>query len=928
MSTDPSAHDPGFGTEARRAVTDIDAPLYEDIRLLGSILGDTVRYQEGPAAFDRIETIRQTSVRFYKDENGRDRRELVALVASLTAEQAVSVIRGFSYFSHLANLAEDQHHIRRTRAHELAGSAPRIGSIERTLARAEAAGVTCDDLRACLDTALVSPVLTAHPTEVRRRSTMHYEIEIIRLLEQRDRRPLTRRELAEIDDQLRRLILGLWQTNLLRRSKLTVLDEVNNGLSYYDLTFLEELPKLYVRLEDEMARRFPGQRQERLKPFFRIGSWIGGDRDGNPFVTAEVLAGTLAMQRDRLFEFYQRELKALEGELSLSRELVPVDDAVEVLAAQSGDASPHRVIEPYRRAMTAIRRKLDQTWQRLADPTDEPTHGYPTVEAFLADLDLLHRSLVAHGSGAIADGRLRHLIRAVACFGFHLASLDLRQNSAIHAETIAELFEAVAPGTDYLSLAEDARIDRLRRELSTARPLIRRNWTYSDQTRGELAILETAARAVFRLGRAAVPQSIISNTASVSDILELAVLLKEVGLVTPEGAAHIHLVPLFETIGDLRGARSIMAALLDLPEYRRLLESLDTTQEIMVGYSDSNKDGGYLTSGWELYKAETELIDLFAERGIRLRFFHGRGGTVGRGGGPSFDAILAQPPGAVSGQVRMTEQGEIISSKYTNPKIGARNLEILATAMIEATLVAPNRSSAPDGGHDALDELSAAAFSSYRALVYETDRFAEYFWQSTVINEIATLNIGSRPASRKATRRIEDLRAIPWVFSWSQARVMLPGWYGFGAAVDAFLARHGPDGRRVLQQLYREWPFLKAQVSNIDMVLAKANMPIAERYAELVEDRVLAEAIFERIKREYHQSVEAVFEISGNRELLADNPQLARSIRNRFPYVDALNHMQVDLMKRYRETDGETPKVLRGIQLTINGIAAALRNSG
>ncbi len=913
-------------------VTDKDTPLRDDIRLLGRVLGDTVRDQEGQDTFDVVEKIRQTSIRFHRDDETEAKLELEDILAGLSHERAVQVIRAFSYFSHLANIAEDQHHIRRTRAHDIAGSPPRPGTIALALKHAADAGLSATDLQAFFNDALVSPVLTAHPTEVRRKSTMQREMEIAGLIDQREHGPWTPEEAHEIDAKIHRDVLTLWQTNLLRQTKLDVEDEVENGLSYYDYTFLRELPRLYGRLEDRISGLDPTSAPARIASFLRIGSWIGGDRDGNPFVTAEVMDRTLRMQSNRALAFYLEEVDALGGELSLSTRMVDVSDAVTALADQSPDTSPHRDIEPYRRATLLIAARLEATRRTIHETTWPGAEvgglaPYDAPESLLADLDVIHDSLVVNQSGALAEGRLRRLRRAVDCFGFHLASLDMRQNSDVHGRTVAELVEAVAPGTGYGELDEDGRVALLTAELTSRRPLLRPFWTYSDETVKELTIFQAAATGHARYGRRAIPNAIISNTQSVSDMLELAVLLKEAGLITPDGHSAVNIVPLFETISDLRNCVPIMDRLLSIPAYRALLDSRGGVQEVMLGYSDSNKDGGYVTSGWELYRAEVGLIELFQKHGVRLRLFHGRGGTVGRGGGPSFDAILAQPAGAVNGQIRVTEQGEIISSKYTNPDLGRRNLEILVSACLEASLLRPEDENVPQRYLDIMADLSGRAFKAYRNLVYETPRFDEYFWASTVINEIATLNIGSRPASRKKLGRIEDLRAIPWVFSWSQCRLMLPGWYGFGSAVNAWLKESGEEGLTLLREMYRDWPFFRAQLSNMDMVLAKTNIAIASRYADLVEDEKLRDDIFGRIRAERQASIDALLQITENDTLLAGNPLLSRSISNRFPYLDPLNHLQVNLLKAYR-ADSEDPKVLRGIQLTINGISAGLRNSG
>ena len=568
---------------------------------------------------------------------------------------------------------------------------------------------------------------------------------------------------------------------------------------------------------------------------------------------------------------------------------------------------------------------------KLKADTLRPPYGaappYASAAEFSADLDILHHSLTANNSGVIARGRLRKLRRAADCFGFHLACLDLRQNSTVHERTIAELLAAASPGTSYLTLDEEARIVLLLRELRSARPLTSPFITYSDETQGELAVFHAAAEAHGTLGPDAIPQCIVSMTEGISDLLEVALLLKEADLVDPSGHSAMNIVPLFETIEDLQACAGIMDRLLSLPEYRALVDSRGGLQEVMLGYSDSNKDGGFVTSGWELYKAEIGLVEVFERHKVRLRLFHGRGGSVGRGGGPSYDAILAQPGGAVNGQIRITEQGEIISSKYSNAEVGRSNLEILAAATLEASLLQP-RQSAPSLEYlDAMESLSSLAYKAYRDLVFETPGFEDYFWASTVINEISTLNIGSRPASRKKTRRIEDLRAIPWVFSWAQCRVMLPGWYGFGSAVEAWIANHPDKGMAFLQELYGEWPFFRMLLSNMDMVLAKSSIAIASRYADLVPDVELREAIFGRIRREWHLTIDKLLAIMGQERLLAGNPLLERSIRNRFPYLDPLNHVQVELLKDHRAQCGDE-QVLRGIQLTINGISAGLRNSG
>jgi phosphoenolpyruvate carboxylase len=901
-----------------------DVPLRYDTRLLGRILGETVRAQEGEAVFDLVERIRRTAVQFHRNADEEARRELQALMSGLPTDTAIRIIRAFGYFSHLANLAEDQHHIRRTRAHAMESAPPRRGSMAHALARANDSGISRQQLEAFFATALCVPVLTAHPTEVRRQSIIDREMEIARLLDERDRVHFTPEELATNRKALRRNVLTLWQTSLVRHTRLRVLDEVGNGLAYYDHTFLAALPEFYAELEDRLGWPVPS--------FFRMGSWIGGDRDGNPFVTAEVTQQTLAMQSQRALRFHLEQLHLLGAELPVDGRMVEVSAELHALAQKSPDTAPERQDEPYRRALTGVYARLAATAWELDQleppyPPVGPAPAYESAPELKADLDIVHESLTASNLAGLARGRLRALRRAVDVFGFHLASLDIRQNSDVHERVMAELLETAGAAQDYAKMNEAARADLLAAELANPRPLATPHHDYSEETANELATLRIMAAAHRRYGADSAPHYVISKADSVSDILEVAVLLKEVGLLRPrEGRLDVDIVPLFETIADLQHCGPIMEALFAVPAYRRLVASRGV-QEVMLGYSDSNKDGGYLTSVWELYKAERVLIEVFRRHGVRLRLFHGRGGSVGRGGGPSYEAILAQPPGALQGAIRVTEQGEVIAGKYSNADVGRRNLETMAAATLEATLLEAERPPPPPDYLEIMEELSAHAFRAYRALVYETPDFDRYFRESTVLEEIATLNIGSRPASRSRRSGIEDLRAIPWVFSWAQCRLMLPGWYGFGAAVAQWLADHPKDGLQRLQRMHDEWDFFRTTLSNMDMVLSKSDIALASRYAELVGDERLRTSIFDRLRAEWQASIDAVRSILCEGELLEANPLLARSIRNRFPYIDPLNHVQIELLRRHRAGDRD-PGVVQGIHLSINGIAAGLRNSG
>jgi phosphoenolpyruvate carboxylase len=918
--------------DGSKAVEFKDELLGRDIRQLGRMLGDTIRAQHGDAAFNRIENVRQLAIRFRREQDAGAQAQLEQSLHGLSPEETSQLIRAFSYFSLLANIAEDQHHTRRSRAHLLAGSAPRTGSLARAVQNVVNAG-RADALDEFFASAHISPVFTAHPTEVQRKSILNCQMAIARELDERDRVQMTPEEREHNDEALARGIHTLWQTRLLRTAKLSVLDEVENGLSFFDHTILTGLPQLYSTLQDMLAKLDARWAGEELPTFMKVGSWIGGDRDGNPFVTAGVLRATLQRQADVALEHYLTELHKLASQLSLAQNMAGCSEPLRQLADASPDLSPHRVDEPYRRAIYGIHARLTASRARFASlgaaASDAAGEPYASAQALLADLDIVNQSLLAHGSAVLARGRLRQLRRAVKVFGFSLAPIDLRQNSDVHERVVAELLATARPGFDYLALTEDERCALLLEELHTPRLLISPFIDYSEETAGELAIFRALKEAHETYGTDAISNYIISKAASVSDLLEVALLLKENGLLRAGAvpAMAVNIIPLFETIDDLRAGPAIMARAFAIPLYMALLQSRGAMHEVMLGYSDSNKDGGFLTSGWELYKAEIELVEVFKRHGIQMRLFHGRGGSVGRGGGPSYEAILAQPQGAVQGRIRLTEQGEVITAKYANPEVGRRNLEVLAAATMEATLLAP-RGAEPDAAQlAAMQALSDEALRSYRALVYETDGFETYFWESTVISEIAALNIGSRPASRKKSTSIEDLRAIPWVLSWAQCRVMLPGWYGFGSAVEHFLSEQGEARLALLRKMYREWPFFNTLLSNMDMVLAKSDIAIASRYATLVSDAALRDAIFGRIRAEHALTIAALKQITGQQELQDLNPLLQRSIRNRFPYIDPLNHVQVELLRRFREGDSDAA-TREGIHLSINGIAAGLRNSG
>ncbi|MCX7193640.1 MAG: phosphoenolpyruvate carboxylase [Proteobacteria bacterium] len=908
-----------------------DLPFREDVRLLGRILGDTLREQEGEETFLLVENVRRSAVRFRKTQDDQDGEQLEQMLDALTPGDTLSVVRAFSYFSQLTNIAEDLHHNRRHRAHLKAGSPPKDGSLLLALDRLEKKPVTAETMQAFLNSALISPVLTAHPTEVQRKSILDCHLIISSLLSDRDRLDMTPEDLDENENALRRFILILWQTRMLRTAKLNVHDEIRNGLEFYRYTFLNEIPKIYAKLEKQLEARFDKNIQ--IPALLKVGSWIGGDRDGNPFVTHDVMQYAVQQHSAVALEHYLKETHILGQRLSLTDRLADISDELRQLSDSSPDKAVSRLDEPYRRALILIYSRLSATAKQLGHeishlpPVDKEAEPYANPQQFIADLTVLIDSLRQHGAEYLARGRLSNLRRSAEVFGFHLAPLDMRQHSAIHEQTVSELLTHGGIASNYSDLDEAARREVLLGTLQAGRPLMVNLEQYSDIARSELNIMLAAADIHQRFGRAALPNHIISKTDAVSDMLELALMLQQVRLLEAD-ALHVNIIPLFETIEDLRSCGPIMDELFAIPYYRQLLAERGNTQEVMLGYSDSNKDGGYVTANWELYKAELVLVNVFAKYGIELRLFHGRGGTVGRGGGPSYAAILAQPPGSVNGQIRITEQGEVISSKYSNPEIGQRNLETLIAATMEATLLHHHGddSTMPEF-HRIMEALSLDAFAAYRKLVYETPGFTEYFFTATPIREIAELNIGSRPSARKASDRIEDLRAIPWVFSWGLNRTLLPGWLGFGSAVKQFIAREGEAGLAQLQAMYREWAFFRGLMSNMDMVLSKTDMGIASRYAGLVEDVELRERIFNAIHSEWEDTVEMLFAVTGNTTLLQDNPAFARSLLTRSPYIDPLNHLQVSLLERHRAGE-DNELVKRAIHLTINGIATGLRNSG
>jgi len=906
-----------------------DISASDDIRLLGRLLGEVIAEQAGQAAYELVEAVRQAAT---SGRRGGTAAELGALIEAMTEVDMVLVARAFSYLSLLANLAQDSADNRRALAAARRGRGAGPGTFRHALAHLRDAGARPDQVREIVAGLEVCPVLTAHPTEVRRRTILDRSREITRLLAPID--PLASAdERAEREEGLRVEVQALWQTAMLRSSRLRVRDEINHALAFYDMSLLAEIPSLHARLEAELEAPIP--------PPVRMGSWIGGDRDGNPFVTADVLTYATRRQATLALGHHLSALRRLAIELSLSARLVDVSSAVAALAETSGDANPFRGDEPYRRAVNGMYARVAASAQQILGRVPGEVPGatrppYGSAAELVADLRAVEDSLAGHGARRLASARVVPVRRSVEAFGFHLCGVDLRQNSDVHEVVVAELLERAGVHGDYRQLDEAARVELLLAELRHPRLLASPFIVYSDTTASELDIARAAAVAVGGLGPEVISSYVISKCQSVSDLLEVLIVLREVGLcqVGPSGewSCGVRVVPLFETIDDLAAAGDIVAHLLSIPAWRAMVGDWSKgagrgRQEVMLGYSDSNKDGGYLTSNWSLYEAERDLAAVTTGAGVELALFHGRGGTVGRGGGPAYEAIVAQPAGSVSGAIRVTEQGEVITAKYSDPRHAQRNLEALVAATIEAA--GANVEALGAGGDRALElmsELSASATATYRSLVYGTPGFVEWFRAATPVGEIAELNVGSRPASRTKSDRVEDLRAIPWVFSWSQCRLMLPGWYGTGSALEHWI--DGRDDRLAeLRELHQRWPFFRSTLSNMAMVLAKSDLGIARHYADLVPDEGLRLRMWTPIAQEHERVVRVLAVLTGRDDLLGDDPVLARSLRNRVPYLDPLNYLQISLLRRWRAGERDD-RVRTGIQLTLNGLATGLRNSG
>jgi len=914
----------------------------DDIRLLGRILGQVIAEQEGEDVYELVESTRRLAFGVARGEE--DAEALLSAFRAVDENKINLVARSFSHFALMANIAEDLDDESALAAREDEGAPAPDASLEAVLAKLQAAGdISTSDITRVLDTAQVSPVFTAHPTETRRRTVFDVQARIIALLRERHgilAQPQTTRRkarLAEIEREAHLRMTILWQTALIRIARPQIEDEVNVGLRYFKRSLLEQVPAInrdtIAGLREAFGSAVPNRQ------VVRTGSWIGGDHDGNPYVTGDTLRYATRRTADTVLEYYVDELALLEKELSLSDRYSESSAELQELAARGNNDVPSRVDEPYRRAIHGVHGRMVATRAAIANALSDTEQGefapYASPSEFAADLSVIDRSLRQFNDAIIAEDRLLRIRSAVDTFGFHLNALDLRQNSESFEFVLDELFAAAgvtAAGTGYKDLDENAKRELLIAELTSARPLTF-GWSkgFSETTERELGIFRAAAQAIKDLGPEVVPHCIVSMTGTVSDILEPMVLLKEVGIISFDPAQQrlvgsVDIAPLFETIEDLQAGARILEELWEVELYRHYLRGRNDTQEVVLGYSDSNKDGGYLLANWALYDAQIDIVDACERHGVALRFSHGRGGVVGRGGGPTYDAILAQPEGAVRGSVRITEQGEVISARYGTATSARRHLEAFVAGTLEASLLDTERLKQPERAYDIMREVSSLAGEKYKQLVRDDEGFIDYFTQSTPLHEIGDLNLGSRPTARKQTESISDLRAIPWVLSWSQSRVNLPGWFGVGTGITQWA---GEDDQRWddLRTLYQAWPFFRSVLDNMAQVMGKASMDLAKIYSTLVDDAETSKRVFTTIVDEYELTRDVFHRITGRESLMAGNERLERSVHRRYPYLLPLNAIQIELLRRYRAGD-DSFLVSKTIQVTMNGLATGLRTSG
>ena len=882
--------------------------IQEEIQILTEMLLKATQKLISEETFEKIVELKTLA-----DEKNYDKLNLI--IKDLTQEEMEIVANFFSVLPLLINIAEDV-----DLAYEVNyknnSNEEYIGKLSESIKNIKDKNI--------LDNINVVPVLTAHPTQVQRKTILDLTEKLHTLL--RKHRDVKNGLIngRKWKNDIQKHIEILIQSDIIREKKLKVANEITNVLEYYNLSFIKAIGKLMTEYKLLLEENNIELKNETP---ITMGMWIGGDRDGNPFVTAETLNLSAMKQCELITTYYLEKLESLYRTFSMSTQYVEESKELEELANRSNDLSVYREKEPYRRAIFYIKEKLDNTKKYLLNDK-EIGEKYLTSAEFINDLEIIEKSLLENKGEILITGEFEELLNVVKIFGFYLASIDMRQDSSVYEASVAELLSSANIEKNYSALSEEEKCKLLLKQLKEdPRPLsINDENKQSEELKKELSIFRTARRLKDKLGENIIKQNIISHTTSISDLLELAIMLKEVGLVGSD-FARLQLVPLFETIEDLENSYEIMDEYLNLDIVKKWVSDNNNYQEIMLGYSDSNKDGGYLSSGWSLYKAQQELSSLGEKYGIKITFFHGRGGTVGRGGGPSYDAIISQPLGSVQDRIRLTEQGEIIAAKYGNSDAAYYNLEALFSAVIQrmnADKVNTDIRDIPEI-QVIMDEIVANSYEAYRKLVFENPNFYNYFFEATPIKEISSLNIGSRPASRKKITDIGGLRAIPWVFSWSQSRIMLPGWYGVGTAFSNFINKDKENIDK-LRSMYKNWPFFTSLLSNVDMVMSKSDMGIAKEYANLCKDQKTKQ-VYDEILKEWQLTKEVVLKISEHKEFLEDNTYLTKSLDNRLQYFNTLNYLQIELIKRARE--GKLPESqVNTIHITINGIATGLRNSG
>jgi phosphoenolpyruvate carboxylase len=915
------------------AQADITSPvspgrtLSDDVYLLAGLLGEVLRESGGERAFVQTETARKLAKNL-RAGDAQAGAELDAVVNGLSDDEAETLVRAFTNYFQLINLAEDSERIRRIRNRELAEGGPRRGSLMEAVRLLAGHGTDDEHLAQLLNEAQIRLVLTAHPTEARRRTVIAKLARIAGILRELDERVLLPDEAERARKRLAQTIEEVWYSEEVRATELTVLDEVRTSLVYLLSTFAEVIPRLYRDLEEAISTVYPGSAIA-VPPLLMPGTWIGGDRDGNPNVTPEVTRQSLDLMRSAAIGLLDERLLELAGRLSVAESISGPAPLLHPLIQALADRFPEvasqlsrvNAGEPYRQALTLIR-------ERLRASREDQLAGYANSSELLQDLLLIDQSLRDQGADLIADGDLHDVIRLTQVFGFHLAVMDVREHASRHAAALAEVFRDTDVTAAYLELNEDERSLLLAREIGNPRPLIPVTLDrFSQETQDVVGTFRVIAEALDGRHQGAIETYVISGAHAPSDVLAVLLLMKESGLAEPGGSgARLSIAPLFEQEQGLRDAPATMATLLRLPVYRRALEARGNLQEVMIGYSDSNKEIGFLGSAWALYQAQRDLTSLFNAEGIRHTFFHGRGGAIGRGGGPTNVAILALPADSVAGRVKLTEQGEVIASRYATAPVAHRELELVSGAVLASTVEVLDAPSLPrlSEFEEVMAEMSAAAVSAYQELIYGDPELVRFFEQATPLAEISQLQIGSRPTRRHETRRIEDLRAIPWVFAWTQSRFLLPGWFGVGSGLERGRELFGDE---LLQAMDQEWPFFAATIANAEMALAKSDLEIAERYASLVDDAKLRKRIWERIHDEHERSTREILHLTGQHRLLDREPVLRRSIDRRNPYVDPISFVQVELLRRLR-SGSSLDSTLRAILRTVNGIAGGLKSTG